>query len=712
MKISILLPYKENYTDNYAGAVSLFINDTTKLSKFKKNIRIFGSTTYKSLLSKNYTNIELNQNSLFQSQSRFYVNKFIELQKKIKPDIIEVHNRPNYLKYITKLNSKIVLYFHNDPIDMAGSQTIRERLNILEICKKIIFNSKWTKDQFIKGLDNFYSGSSKLEVINQSTNKPKIDLTKKKKIITFVGKLNSAKGYDLFGGAILKILKKHKDWSSLVIGDEPREKLNFKHKNLSLLGFQSHRKVLKILEKTSIAVACSRWNEPFGRTSLEAASRGCAVIISNKGGLKETITNGIILKNNSINDIFNRIDELIKNKKKLLDLQKKSYQNFYLTNQYISKKIDFYRRNLLNIKIRKNNIKISKSPLKIIHITNFNQRHNGRLFFNTGRRINNGLIRLGHSVLEFSDRDIVSNHRKLNDFNGSKYLNKKLLLVIGNYNPDLVILGHADLIDIKTLKLIKEYYPNIKFSQWFLDKMDSKWTSNKKRFLDKLDIMDANFCTTDPSVLKFPKKKPIYYIPNPVDLSFEKLKNYEFKNLKNDVFFAMSHGVHRAILKKGKFDMRENFLKKLTNKLPNIKFDLYGVDNKQPIWADNFIKSISQSKIALNLSQGHNAKYYSSDRFAQLIGNGLLTFIDEKTKFSDFFNKDEIITYKNINDLSKKIEKYSIDDVLRQKIAKKGRDKYFKFFNSTIVAEFIINKSLNINKKYFWEKRANTKVYI
>ena len=174
----------------------------------------------------------------------------------------------------------------------------------------------------------------------------------------------------------------------------------------------------------------------------------------------------------------------------------------------------------------------------------------------------------------------------------------------------------------------------------------------------------------------------------------------------------MSHGVHRAILKKGKFDMRENFLKKLTNKLPNIKFDLYGVDNKQPIWADNFIKSISQSKISLNLSQGHNAKYYSSDRFAQLIGNGLLTFIDEKTKFSDFFNKDEIITYKNINDLSKKIEKYSIDDVLRQKIAKKGRDKYFKFFNSTIVAEFIINKSLNINKKYFWEKRANTKVYI
>ena len=78
--------------------------------------------------------------------------------------------------------------------------------------------------------------------------------------------------------------------------------------------------------------------------------------------------------------------------------------------------------------------------------------------------------------------------------------------------------------------------------------------------------------------------------------------------------------------------------------------------------------------------------------------------IDEKTKFSDFFNKDEVVTYKDINDLSKKIEKYSNDDALRQKIAKKGRDKYFKFFNSTIIAEFMINKTFNINKKYYWEK--------
>ena len=37
MKISILLPYKENFSPKYAGAVSLFVNDTVKNSKYYKN---------------------------------------------------------------------------------------------------------------------------------------------------------------------------------------------------------------------------------------------------------------------------------------------------------------------------------------------------------------------------------------------------------------------------------------------------------------------------------------------------------------------------------------------------------------------------------------------------------------------------------------------------------------------------------------------------
>jgi spore maturation protein CgeB len=128
--------------------------------------------------------------------------------------------------------------------------------------------------------------------------------------------------------------------------------------------------------------------------------------------------------------------------------------------------------------------------------------------------------------------------------------------------------------------------------------------------------------------------------------------------------------------------------------------------NHQPVWADNFINALSRSKIGLNLSQGKPLKYYSSDRFAQLIGNGLLVFIDEKTKFNHFFTNREIVTYKNVYDLAKKITKYNQNDKLRRKIAKNGYKKYFKYFNSTIVADFIIHKTFGEkNKDFFWESK-------
>ena len=66
--------------------------------------------------------------------------------------------------------------------------------------------------------------------------------------------------------------------------------------------------------------------------------------------------------------------------------------------------------------------------------------------------------------------------------------------------------------------------------------------------------------------------------------------------------------------------------------------------------------------MGLNLSsRGKPIKYYSSDRIVQLIGNGLLTFIDEKTNLRDFFSNQEIVFYKNIEDLSYKMNKYKKD---------------------------------------------------
>ena len=110
--------------------------------------------------------------------------------------------------------------------------------------------------------------------------------------------------------------------------------------------------------------------------------------------------------------------------------------------------------------------------------------------------------------------------------------------------------------------------------------------------------------------------------------------------------------------------------------------------------------------MGLNLSRGEAIKYYSSDRITQIIGNGLVCLIDEKTQYKNFFNDKEMVFYKDTNDLSEKILKIANDDKLRKTIAKNGKDKYMKYFNSNLVAEFIINKSLGISdkKSFFWER--------
>tara|TARA_B110000238_G_C16118751_1_gene436125 strand:- start:182 stop:1954 length:1773 start_codon:yes stop_codon:yes gene_type:complete len=590
---------------------------------------------------------------------------------------------------------------------MNGSKSNNERIYLLNNVDKIIFNSNWSKKRFFLDLGNNKLLSQKTSVCYQSSSKVKINFNNKKKIISFVGKLNKAKGFDIFGGAIIKILDEYPNWEAKVFGDEPREKLNYSHKNLKMMGFKNNEFILNELKLISISVVCSRWNEPFGRTSLEAASRGSAVIISNKGGLPETTKNAIILKNLNIDNLYKSIKHLIENSAELLYLQKKNLNDFKYTHKYISTIIDDIRKTFVSKKIF-NTFNIKKNPvLKILHVTNFNQRFNGRLHYNTGRRINNGFVRLGHNVLTISDRDIINKNKNLTDYNGKKSLQKSIIEAYNNFKADCLILGHADSVSNETLAYLKNLNQNLKISQWFLDpvgKSGPDFEKNTSRINEKKLFLDATFLTTDPSVLSR-KIENSYYIPNPCDESFETLKNYEH-NCANDVFFAMSHGVHRGALKTGKYDDREKFINKVIEKNNHINFDIYGMNSVQPIWGDNFINKISNSSMGLNLSRGKPEKYYSSDRLVQIIGNGLLTFVDVRTQFNDFFSDDQMVFYKDFDDLCHKLNKYKKNSKDRKRIAKNGNEYYLKNFNSTIVADYILSKTLGYRskKKFVWLK--------
>ena len=692
LKIATILPYKENYSYKKASAASLWVSEFFKKSKYKKENIIYGHTKYQDYLTVNYKNIRLNNiKTKFKSTTNEYANK---LSKEINNqffDLIEIHNRPQLLFKLTNLiKNKFIFYFHNDPLSMKGSKTIKERLKLLDSVEKIIFVSEWVRDRFFLNLDKKLQ--TKTETVYPSVNKQK--KSKKRKSIIFVGRLNYSKGYDIFKTAIIKILDEYPDWNAYSLGDEDRRNIYIKHNRHKELGFLDHKKTLNILNQSEIAVVPSRWEEPFGRTSLEASSRGCATIISNRGGLTETTDAAIILKNLNSNELYLEIKKLIKNNKKRKSLQLNGRNNIKHLISENTKVIDQIRESCVPFF----KINFNKKKLKIINLYNQGQKLNHRLFnISLGKKFTNGFVRNGHDVLEISDRDFLRNNKSFSLIPNKNNFQKFLIETFKNYNPDIVFFGHTKNIELSTLDEFKSINKNLILSQWNEDPIMPSLNYSKQNISNiKLysNFVDHNFITTDPSVLKKEiNNNNFHFFFVPVDKNIESFEVYKMRP-KKDLFYAMSHGVNRATLKEGTEDERINFLDKLVKKIPDIKYDFYGFSNKQPIWGNEFNNALINSKMGLNLSRGMPTKYYSSNRIASIMGNGLLTFIDEKVQMRDFFNKNEIIFYKNINDLADKIKFYSKNNKIRQKIAKSGQKKYFKLFNESKISKYFIDISL------------------
>jgi hypothetical protein len=195
---------------------------------------------------------------------------------------------------------------------------------------------------------------------------------------------------------------------------------------------------------------------------------------------------------------------------------------------------------------------IKKNNVKILHIANFDERSDYRLKdINLANKISNGLTLNGSQVFNFSDRF----YKAKNYFTS---LDNKIINIVKNINPNLIILGHTNSLEEKTLEIIKEINPKIKISFWYEDiinKTGPDYEKNRK-FTEKYNkFCDNFFITTHPSeVITNINKNKLYYLPIPCSNLTEKYKLYQSKNINYDLFFAVSHGVNRGVLKENKTD--------------------------------------------------------------------------------------------------------------------------------------------------------------
>ena len=335
---------------------------------------------------------------------------------------------------------------------------------------------------------------------------------------------------------------------------------------------------------------------------------------------------------------------------------------------------------------------------KILHIANFDEKNDYRLSnINLATKISNGFIKDKFHTTNFSDR-FFSQQNVFSD------IDDRIINIIKNLKPTLILLGHTNSLKTETLKNIKDKFSDIKIAFWYEDSINKRGPDyiKNRTFVEKYkNYVDQYFITTDVNNIEtsIPKKK-LNFIPVPVSTLSENLNLYKTKNHEFDIFYAVSHGVNRGVLKKNKIDERYNFLKLLMNKSEDITYNIFGFNNVQPVWGDEFIKEMSKCRFGLNLSRGEPVKHYSSNRIATLVGNGIPTLIDEKIKFSDFFSNNEMIFYKNIYDLIDKINFYKKNERKRIQIGVNGQSKYFKIFSNIIVADYIASKTLGTKPSY------------
>ena len=346
--------------------------------------------------------------------------------------------------------------------------------------------------------------------------------------------------------------------------------------------------------------------------------------------------------------------------------------------------------------------------MRVLHVSNFVQRHKGRLFWNHAFKISNGFIRNGHSVYNFSDRD-VSKINLINKFNNEKNTNLDLISTAKNYNPDLLVIGHADKIHNITILKLKKMNPDLKIIEWNVDNYSLDNTENKLKHRSK--VVDHIFITNGDEIISSAaiNKTTISFFPNIFDISIENKKIFEIENYDKDLFFALSHGVGRGILNKNKLKssndaslFRENTMYSIQEKLPMLRTNFFGIDNIQPVWGANFEYELSRSPMSLNLSRVPHLKYYSSDRISQYLGNGSAVFIDYKSKLNDLFNDDEVIFYSSNDELIEKINYFSKNINEVKNIASNGWKKGHYKFNEKIITNYMLHKAFNRNIDISW----------
>ena len=248
---------------------------------------------------------------------------------------------PKFLK-----NKPLIYTFHSAGLNIAQKYTILKLILriLLKFADAITVNSTFTLKQLEKTATKNLLKNKIIKIIPFSgtlKENTKIDLSKKKKKILFVGRFVERKGIEYLVKAFAKIYKKDscKDWMLTLAGRKGPEKekilklieeLNLKNRVSIKFELNEEEKKQEYAE-SSIFVLPSIIDrkgdtEGLGTVLIEAGLYKNALIGSNVGGIPDIIKHGetgLLVPQKDVNKLADAIEKLIKNE----ELRKKLAEN-------------------------------------------------------------------------------------------------------------------------------------------------------------------------------------------------------------------------------------------------------------------------------------------------------------------------------------------------------------------------------------------------
>jgi hypothetical protein len=324
-----------------------------------------------------------------------------------------------------------------------------------------------------------------------------------------------------------------------------------------------------------------------------------------------------------------------------------------------------------------------------------------RTYYGILNKLKHGFIRLGHVVECFDDRAVA---RAATLFGSRKVgiapMNRKLLETCDWFAPDFILLGHCKTVWNRTLETIRQRLPSVCIAYRNVDWLVVE--DNVNLIHQRTQSVDAIFSTTaGESLHPFGGKRArVCYMPNPVDSAIENGQAFAMTGQPYDVFYAVG-GTYDG-------DPRPPFIRALKEQCPTVAFSVHGMGGVPHIFGAAHTEALLKATMGLNYSRDNNQYLYSSDRMAQYMGNGLLTFVDRATGFDQLFSDEEIVFYENIDDLAQKIRHFKNHDAERQRVANAGWQKIHGAWASERVAQYILEQSFQqpLGLAYHWPTEA------